>query len=60
VSLVLVYATLGVFLLIATGARRRTSLIWFTVWSSVVHPASWASVMTDAKSEGTLAHSAVG
>lgn len=33
-----VYATLGVFLLIA--ARRpldHLSLIWFTVWSSVVH-----------------------
>jgi len=35
-----VYATLGVFLLIASqnpGANR--SLIWFTVWSSVVHGA---------------------
>ena len=33
-----VYATLGVFLVIASrdpGAHR--SLIWFTVWSSVVH-----------------------
>lgn len=33
-----VYATLGVFLLL--GARRplrNLSLIWFTVWSSVVH-----------------------
>lgn len=33
-----VYATLGVFLLLA--ARRpeaHTSLIWFTVWSSAVH-----------------------
>lgn len=33
-----IYATLGVFLLIA--ARRPSahrSLIWFTVWSSVVH-----------------------
>jgi Family of unknown function (DUF6632) len=35
-----IYATLGVFLLIA--ARRpwhHLSLIWFTVWSSVVHGA---------------------
>jgi hypothetical protein len=33
-----VYATLGVFLLIASrdpGAHK--SLIWFTIWSSVVH-----------------------
>jgi len=33
-----VYATLGVFLLI--GARKpmeNLSLVWFTVWSSVVH-----------------------
>jgi hypothetical protein len=33
-----VYATLGIFLLIAS--RRplaNLSLIWFTVWSSVVH-----------------------
>ncbi|WP_298252797.1 DUF6632 domain-containing protein [Bradyrhizobium sp.] len=38
-----VYATLGVFLLIASrdplGSR---SLIWFTVWSSVVHGAIMA------------------
>lgn len=33
-----VYATLGVFLLIASrNPARHTSLIWFTVWSSVVH-----------------------
>jgi uncharacterized protein DUF6632 len=33
-----VYATLGVFLLIASkDPTRHTSLIWFTVWSSVVH-----------------------
>ena len=35
-----VYATLGVFLLIAArdpGAHR--SIIWFTIWSSVVHAA---------------------
>jgi len=33
-----VYATLGIFLLIASGdPLRHTSLIWFTVWSSVVH-----------------------
>jgi hypothetical protein len=33
-----VYATLGVFLLIASRKPlRHLSLIWFTVWSSVVH-----------------------
>lgn len=33
-----VYATLGVFLLIASrNPLKHLSLIWFTVWSSVVH-----------------------
>src|SRR5262247_3140203 len=33
-----VYATLGVFLLIASrNPDAHRSLIWFTVWSSVVH-----------------------
>ena len=33
-----VYATLGIFLLIASkDPTRHTSLIWFTVWSSVMH-----------------------
>jgi hypothetical protein len=33
-----VYATLGVFLLIASrNPLRNRSLIWFTVWSSLVH-----------------------
>ena len=35
-----VYATLGVFLLIAArDPEAHRSLIWFTVWSSVVHAA---------------------
>jgi uncharacterized protein DUF6632 len=35
-----VYATLGVFLLIASSnPNAHKSLIWFTVWSSVVHAA---------------------
>jgi len=35
-----VYATLGVFLLIASrDPLAHRSLIWFTVWSSVVHGA---------------------
>jgi hypothetical protein len=33
-----VYATLGVFLLIASrNPYAHKSIIWFTVWSSVVH-----------------------
>jgi len=33
-----VYATLGVFLLMASrDPLRHRSLIWFTVWSSIVH-----------------------
>jgi hypothetical protein len=33
-----VYATLGVFLLLAApNPQAHRSLIWFTVWSSVVH-----------------------
>jgi hypothetical protein len=37
------YATLGVFLLIAArDPRAHLSLIWFAVWSSVVHAAIMA------------------
>jgi hypothetical protein len=33
-----IYATLGIFLLIASiNPREHRSLIWFTVWSSIVH-----------------------
>ena len=38
-----VYATLGVFLLIASrNPLAHVSLIWFTVWSSAVHAAIMA------------------
>jgi Family of unknown function (DUF6632) len=38
-----VYATLGVFLLIASrDPYAHKSIIWFTVWSSVVHGAIMA------------------
>lgn len=38
-----VYATLGVFLLIASrDPEAHRSLIWFTVWSSLVHAAIMA------------------
>ena len=37
------YATLGVFLLLAArNPQANLSLIWFTVWSSVVHAAIMA------------------
>lgn len=33
-----IYATLGVFLMIASrNPMAHRSLIWFTIWSSVVH-----------------------
>lgn len=39
-----VYATLGVFLLLASrNPLEHRSLIWFTVWSSVVHGAIMAA-----------------
>jgi len=39
-----VYATLGVFLLIASrNPLAHLSLIWFTIWSSVVHAAIMAA-----------------
>ena len=38
-----IYATLGVFLLIASrNPLAHKSLIWFTVWSSIVHGAIMA------------------
>ena len=38
-----VYATLGVFLILAArDPQAHRSLIWFTVWSSVVHGAIMA------------------
>lgn len=38
-----VYATLGVFLLLASrNPQANLSLIWFTIWSSVVHAAIMA------------------
>ncbi len=38
-----VYATLGVFLMLASrNPQANLSLIWFTVWSSVVHAAIMA------------------
>jgi len=51
-----VYATLGVFLLIASrNPAAHTSLIWFTVWSSVVHAVVMAvQALTDGAERGHL------
>ena len=51
-----VYATLGVFLLIASkNPAAHTSLIWFTVWSSVVHAVIMAGqALTDGAERGHL------
>ena len=50
------YATLGVFLLLAArDPRRYASIIWFTVWSSVVHALIMAwQAMGDASERGHL------
>ena len=51
-----VYATLGVFLLIASrNPQEHKSIIWFTVWSSVVHAGIMAvQSFSDAAERGHL------
>ncbi len=51
-----VYATLGVFLLMASrDPDAHKSLIWFTVWSSVVHGAIMGvQAVTDVGERGHL------
>lgn len=51
-----VYATLGVFLMLAAkNPTAHTSLIWFTVWSSVVHAVIMAvQSFADGKERGHL------
>ena len=51
-----VYATLGVFLLMASrNPAAHRSLIWFTVWSSIVHAGIMgAQSLADAKERGHL------
>jgi hypothetical protein len=51
-----VYATLGLFLLMAAkNPAANTSLIWFTVWSSVVHAVIMAGQsLSDANERGHL------
>jgi hypothetical protein len=51
-----IYATLGVFLLLASrDPAQHRSLIWFTVWSSIVHAGVMAvHSFTDAGQMGHL------
>jgi hypothetical protein len=51
-----IYATLGVFLLLASrDPLANRSLIWFTVWSSVVHGLIMAAqALTDGNEHGHL------
>jgi hypothetical protein len=51
-----VYATLGLFLLMAAkNPAANTSLIWFTVWSSVVHAVIMGGQsLSDASERGHL------
>jgi hypothetical protein len=51
-----VYATLGIFLLMAAkNPEANSSLIWFTVWSSVVHAAIMAGqALNDSGEHGHL------
>ncbi|MGA8228781.1 MAG: DUF6632 domain-containing protein, partial [Xanthobacteraceae bacterium] len=54
--IIAVYATLGVFLLIASrNPYAHQSLIWFTVWSSVAHGAIMGvQAVTDPAERGHL------
>ena len=51
-----IYATLGIFLLVASrNPLANSSLIWFTVWSSVVHAGIMAAqAATDHAQRGHL------
>jgi hypothetical protein len=51
-----VYATLGVFLLISSrNPLSHLSLIWFTVWSSVVHAGIMAAqALANSENRGHL------
>jgi len=50
-----VYATLGVFLLIAArDPQAHRSVIWFAVWSSIVHGAIMAVQSMSAEHHGHL------
>ena len=47
-----VYATLGVFLIMASrNPLQHRSLIWFTVWSSIIHAGIMAVQAVNAPAE---------
>lgn len=47
--ILVVYATLGVFLIFASREpQKHSSLIWFTIWSSVTHASVMAAQSFDA------------
>jgi len=49
-----IYATLGVFLLMASrDPMKHLSLIWFTVWSSIVHGAIMGVQSLGVEMDGT-------
>src|SRR5260221_14733424 len=56
VMIIGIYATLGVFLLLASrDPEAHRSLIWFTVWSSVVHSGIMAAqAIEDPMEQGHL------
>ena len=50
-----IYAILGVFLIIAArDPLKHLSLIWFTVWSSIIHAAIMAAQTLDPGNHGHL------
>ena len=50
-----IYATLGIFLILAArDPLKNLSLIWFTVWSSVVHGGIMAVQSFDGHNTGHL------
>lgn len=55
VMILAIYATLGVFLILAArNPLAHRSLIWFTVWSSIVHAAVMAVQSFDGEHIGHL------
>lgn len=56
IMIVGVYATLGVFLIIASRSPdAHRSIIWFTIWSSIVHAAIMGGqALSDAGEHGHL------
>ena len=55
VMIIGIYATLGVFLILAArNPQSNLSLIWFTIWSSLIHAGIMAA--QSMKGEGHMGH----